>query len=165
MGTALQTEAKRSARLQQLLAEKSRELHQLVARLDSATQQLASLQEDVHSRDGHIGQLQTELLVARQAPPKADASTVQLDPISVAFSLPQRQGRVVQVNPEWDFVVVNLGWDALKMGDLIKITREEKVIAQAQVERLQQTASAARLLPDYPAAGVQVNDIVSAVQK
>ncbi len=165
METALQTEAKRSARLQELLAEKSRELHQLVARLDSTTQQLASIKEDVRSRDGHIGELQTELLVARQAPPKVEASTVQLDPISVAFALPQRQGRVLQVNPDWDFVVVNLGWDALKLGDLIKITRQDKVIAQAQVERLQQTASAARLLPDYPAAGIQVNDIVSAVQR
>ena len=161
MEAALQTEAKKSSRLQELLAEKFREMHELVARLDSTTQQLTSLKEDVRSRDSHISQLQTELLISRASPAPAGAPGVQLDPVSVSFALPQRQGSVIQVNPDWDFVVVSLGWDALKMGDIVKITREDKIIAQAQVERLQQKASAARILPDYPAETIQVNDRVT----
>jgi predicted RNase H-like nuclease (RuvC/YqgF family) len=169
MESALQTEAKRSSRLQELLAEKSRELHELVARLDSANQQLTSLKEDVQSRDQHISQLQTDLLVSQQSVSETNtmnfskaSPSVELDPVAVSFSLPRKQGRVVQVNPDWDFVVVNLGWDSVKLGDIVEITRENKVIAQAAVERIQQAAAAARVLPAYPAGSIQLNDLVMA---
>ena len=68
------------------------------------------------------------------------------------------QGRVISVHPEWNFVVIDLGWDAVKIGDTISILRNEAVLAKAKVERVQEGVSAAAVLPEWDADGIEVND-------
>ena len=70
------------------------------------------------------------------------------------------QGRVISVHSEWQFVVTNLGWDAVDVGEVVSIYRQDKLLAKARIERVQERASAATLLPEWLHAEVQVNDVV-----
>jgi hypothetical protein len=64
------------------------------------------------------------------------------------------------VHKEWSFVVVSLGWNSVKIGDTISILRDDRLLAKAKVERVQEDVSAATLLPDWQDVEVAVNDLV-----
>jgi hypothetical protein len=69
-------------------------------------------------------------------------------------------GRVLEVNREWQFVVVDLGWDVLAIGDVLGVYRNGALIAKVGVERVQEQVAAATILPDYREAAVAVEDQV-----
>ena len=70
------------------------------------------------------------------------------------------QGRVISVHPEWDFVVIDLGWDAVKIGDTVSIVRNDELLAKAKVERVQEGVCAAAVMPEWDAKTIQINDRV-----
>ncbi len=168
---ALRTEANRAAKLEHVLAGKTREMSELISRLMTTTEQLASFQNKVKTRDEQISRLQTEITLARRDAPEApaplaaseDAARVELDKIAVAMPrATSPAGRVLQVNAEWGFIVVDLGWNTAGLGQQLDIYRDNQLIAQAQVERLQENALAARVLPPYQTASIQLQDAVFA---
>jgi hypothetical protein len=69
-------------------------------------------------------------------------------------------GRVISFNPQWRFVVMDLGWDAVNIGDVVSIYRREQLLGKARVERVQEAVSAASLLPDSFEAEIEINDVV-----
>jgi hypothetical protein len=74
----------------------------------------------------------------------------------------EARGHVLSVNPQWKFVVFDLGWDAVRIGEVVSIYRNEELLGKARVERVQEKVSAATLLPDWAKTEVRVNDIVRA---
>jgi len=70
------------------------------------------------------------------------------------------EGRVVSIHPEWQFIVVDLGWDAVTIGDVVSIYRGEQFLAKARVDRVQEAVCAATVLPEWQQAVLQVNDAV-----
>ena len=160
---ALQHEQQRSQELAQGLAEARSQLEEAVGRLARVTQQWRELSSNLITRDQQIDQLQGELAVTLQQtrPDGGSPGPIQLNRIIVgAGESSALQGRVVSVHTDWHFVVVNLGWNAVKIGDTVSIFRDQQLIAKARIERVQEGVSAATLLPDWERVDVHVNDLV-----
>jgi hypothetical protein len=69
----------------------------------------------------------------------------------------------MSVHPDWKFIIVNLGWDHVNIGDTVSIFRNEALLGKARIERVQQEAAAATLLPEWRQAEVRVDDVVRAL--
>jgi hypothetical protein len=71
------------------------------------------------------------------------------------------EGKVLVVNKEFNFVVVNLGSrDGLKAGARLALLRQDKAIGTAQVERVYENMSAANLITEEQKGKVQEGDTV-----
>ena len=163
----LANERQRSQALSQAVAEKSAQLDKAVARLSEEGQAMRALQLRLAAMEQQMGQLQGELAAALQdrltgaTAKDAVPSAVQLERIVVSKAgAPTLQGRVVSVHQDWDFVIIDLGWDAVKIGDTVSIFRNEELLAKARVERVQEGVSAASVLPEWDIAKVRASDRV-----
>jgi len=161
----LAKERQRTQELSAAVAEKNEQLDKAVARLAEEERAVRELHVRVATMQQRMDQLQGELAMTiqeRKGPAKsAGASAVELQRIVVSSAeTPAPQGHVLAVHRDWNFVVVDLGWDAVKIGDTISIFRDQALLAKAQVERVQEGLAAATILPQWQAADVQINDRV-----
>jgi hypothetical protein len=159
----LATERQRNDTLSEAIVAKSAELERAVGRLTDESRTIRELQQQLMTQEQQMAQLQGELASALQraqaAAVIAPDAAVELERVLVSSDgAPPLQGRVISVHPEWDFVVIDLGWDAVKIGDTVSILRNEALLAKARVERVQEGVSAAAILPEWDAAGIEVND-------
>ena len=161
--TELASERTRSQELLQELGGMRGRLEEVVGRFSEESQQVRKLQAQLASVQQQMEQLQGELVLAleqqRQASTQA-SEPVQLERIVVSRAPTGPDGRVVSVHRDWNFVVINLGWDAVRIGDTVSIVRDGQVLAKARIERVQEGACAASMLPEWEAAEVHVNDLV-----
>lgn len=161
----LNTERQRSTDLAEALKSIRLTLEESVGRLANEMRAGRELQMRLAAMQKQMDQLQGELsltLQERQSSSKAEqAGGVQLERIVVSpGDAPELKGRIVSVHSDWNFVVVNLGWNAVHIGETISIFRNEQLLAKARIERVQEGISAATLLPEWETADVQVNDLV-----
>ena len=161
----LVAERQRTQALTNTVAEKSAELDKTIGRLAEEAQTVRELQQQIKVQEQQMAQLQGELAdalhLAQAAPAASSSAAVELERIMVSGEAsPALQGRVISVHPEWDFVVIDLGWDAVKIGDTVNIMRNDELLAKAKVERVQEGISAAAIMPEWDAKIVQVNDRV-----
>src|SRR3989338_1738591 len=159
----LATERQRNHTPSEAIVAKSAELEQAVGRLTEESRTIRELQQQLRTQEQQMAQLQGELSSALQRAQSASMiapdAAVELERVLVSSDgASPLQGRVISVHPEWNFVVIDLGWDAVKIGDTISILRNEAVLAKAKVERVQEGVSAAAVLPEWDAAGIEVND-------
>ncbi len=159
----LAKERQRSQELSAIVKEKSEAFEQTVGRLSEETQTIRELQLRLAAMEQQMVQLQGELATALQQSGSANegkAGAVELERIVVAKADASMQGRVVSVHPDWDFVIIDLGWDEVNIGDTVSIFRSDQLLAKARVERVQEGVAAATLLPEWKSAKIQVNDRV-----
>lgn len=166
MAQALAMERHGGAELRKLLGVKTHEVDLLAEKLTAQSASALQLEQVVSRQNEQISQLQTKLLMAQQqvaakesSPPSA-APAVSLNKVTVPLGSPKKTARILQVKPEWDFVIVNAGWERLGIGDVLPVYRDNVLVAQVEVERVQEEAAAARVLPAYQIASIQVNDQV-----
>ncbi len=147
------------------LAERTGQLEEAVGRLTVESRTVRELESRLVAMARQMDSLQGELSLAMDrvgGKSKAAPSAVQLERILIS-SGPQPdglRGRVVSVDTNWHFVVINLGWDAVKIGDTVSILRNGHMLAQARIERVQEGVAAASLLPEWEDVSIQVNDLV-----
>jgi hypothetical protein len=158
-------EQQRSTELSETLKEKQEELVVATSTLAEQAQTVRQLQSRLETMDRQMSQLQGELALALQQADtsRGDASgAVQLERVLIgtASGQPGMSGRVVSVHEDWSFVVINLGWNAVRIGDLVSIFRNDQLLAKARVERVQEGVAAATILPEWEDNQVQVNDVV-----
>ena len=162
----LAREQQRSQGLSDALAAARGQLDEMTARLSDENANVKKLQERLAAMQGQMDQVQGELALAlqqRQQPGGgADGqSPVQLERILVSGDASSGlHGRVLSVYKEWDFVVINLGWDVVRIGDTVSIVRGDQLLAKARVERVQEDLCAATVLPEWKTAVINVNDAV-----
>lgn len=158
----LAKERQRAQTLSAQVAERSAQLEETTARLAQEAQTIRELQLRLAAMEQQMGQLQGELSVALQRDEAADtagSSAVQLERILVSQDGSSNlEGRVISVHRQWNFVVIDFGWDAVQVGDTVSIVRNEELLAKAKVERVQEGMSAATILPEWETAKIQVND-------
>ena len=165
----LAQEREHGKELSQALLESRAKMEEAVGRLSEETRTVGELQGRLAAMREQMGQLQGELSVALESRDANEASgkssaQVALDRIVVGQAgTSPLQGHVVSVHPDWNFVVVSLGWDAVKIGEQVSIMRDEKVLAKARVERIQEGVCAATILPEWKINNVNVNDIARAL--
>jgi hypothetical protein len=56
-------------------------------------------------------------------------------------------------------VVISLGWDAVRIGDVVSIFRGNQLQAKAKIERVQEGVCAATVLPDWKTDALELNDV------
>lgn len=161
----VEQEQARSRELSQELVSSRAQLEEAVGRLAQSSQGSRELRMRLAAMQQQMDQLQGELaltLEERQKPAASgETGAVQLQRIIVSDAgTPALQGRVVSVHPEWRFVVIDLGWNAVKIGDTVSIFRKEQLLAKVRVERVQEGVCAATVLPEWETADVHVNDLV-----
>jgi len=159
----LRNEQERSHGLSEALATTRGQLEETTGRLTEERQSVRALQARVAAMQQQMDQLQGELALTFQARAQEAAAKgagpVQLERIVVSSeALPGLRGRIVSVHQEWDFVVIDLGWDAVKIGDTVSIFRDERLLAKARVDRVQEDVCAATVLPGWDMGTISVND-------
>lgn len=162
--TALYSEQERAEQLNQMLLRKTGEVKRLAQRLQEDAEIIQSLKEENTAKEKQISKLQTELILAVDSfgdnPNRSDTAR-ELERIAVSLSEGEDNlGRIVQIHPEWEFVVLDLGWDNVVIGDVLGVYRDEELVAEVQVERVQEKAAAARVLPKYDTINIALNDRV-----
>lgn len=164
MAQALVMERQSGAQLRKLLEGKGQEVDLLAQKLTAQSAAALQLQQVVSRQNEQISQLQTKLLISQQKLAANDNSSPALAPaislskVTVPLGPQSKTARILQVNPEWNFVVVNAGWEQLGIGDVLDVYRDKDLVARVEVERVQQELAAARVLPAYQTAAIQVND-------
>lgn len=87
---------------------------------------------------------------------------VELEKIIIS-SLLEAEGKVLAVGKQNDLIVINLGsMNNLKSGDKLSVYRGDNFIANAELVKVENSFSAAMILPDSSLKGikVEVNDTV-----
>ena len=161
----LQREQQRSQGLSETLASTQLRLEDVSTRLAEATQNVRRLQTRLGDHEERLGELQGELAMAlqehQQTGPSDASHQVELDRVIVTSGeTPVLQGHVVSVHREWNFVVLDMGWDTVRVGDTVSIFRDEHLLAKARIDRVQEGVCAATLLPEWAQAEVRINDLV-----
>jgi len=163
----LQTERQHTAQLTEALSAREAALQATVDRLAKEEQSVRELQERLTTMQRQFDLLQGELAMTLQERPAGSTATddqmVQLEKVVVTHPTSSGvglQGRILSVHPEWKFIVLDLGWDVVKIGDIVSIYRDNQLLAKARVERIQEEVSAATLLPDWVNVDVHINDVV-----
>lgn len=158
-------ERRRSQELSEALASTRAQLEDAVGRLTQESQGVQELRMRLATMQQQMDQLQGELALTLQEAEgqvkPQESAPVQLERIVVSTAgTGGLQGRILSVHQEWNFVVIDLGWDAVHIGDTVSIFRNDQLLAKARIERVQEGISAATVLPDWKATEVQVNDVV-----
>ncbi len=161
-------EQKRAEQFSDELAAKDKQMQGVLDRLAEEDLVVNDLQAQLKVVQRHADRMEEELVLALG---NADTSgspkqAIRLERVIVTppgASASTRGGRVVSVHPDWKFIVVSLGWDSVNIGDVVSIYRNEQLLGKARIERVQQEAAAATLLPEWRQAEVRVDDIVRAL--
>lgn len=89
------------------------------------------------------------------------SKTVELESIVVTKPAYGLIGRVIGVNKEHSFVLVDLGReDNLEMGNVLSIYRNDEFIGKIQAERVEKDFCAATILPEWRDTEFKENDVV-----
>lgn len=165
----LKIERGRAEELETRLDEKTRSLSDLEAKLSSEQTVVRDLQARLMDMTDQVEQLQGELVVALEAQEDQvltarEKEAIRLERVVVSnTSSPALSGRVVSVHEDWRFVIINLGWKAVRIGDTVSIFRNQDLLAKARIERVQEGMAAASILPAWDVADISINDLVRAM--
>ncbi len=129
---------------------------------EEMTQELADLEQakaDLETKVLELsGRPTVELAKIRVTGDYAGGGMVM--PVSAAI----RDGQVVVINREYDFIVMNLGKnDGLSIGQEFKIVRDNKVLGRVRVEKVYDELSAAALLPNSKKNSIREGDLVTSL--
>ncbi|MDI6796588.1 MAG: hypothetical protein QMD09_06580 [Desulfatibacillaceae bacterium] len=101
-----------------------------------------------------------KLLQARVEELTGTPINIELDKIVIA-SRPGLTGKVLALDKEHNFVVVDLGrTNELELGDVLSVYRQEQFIGKVQVEKIEENSSAAVILQEWQNVEFKDNDIV-----
>jgi hypothetical protein len=91
-------------------------------------------------------------------PPTIELEKIVIKPGSVVT------GKIIMVNKDYAFVVVNLGGTHnIKVGDILSVYRNDEFIGKVQIERAEEKMSAAAVLSDWQNVEFKENDVVKTI--
>lgn len=168
--TKLEEEKRRAKILAKELAEEKQRRQIISARLDEAEEQLKGERKHRAELEKNLEEMEGELSLARKAKDEIEAKfkeiqtrstkVVNLGKIVVAAKAALK-GKVLVVNREFEFIVVNLGSkDNLEMGAVLAVYRENNLIGRAKVEKVYENMSAATILHELRWDEISEGDIV-----
>lgn len=139
---------------------KIRELSSQLGQERLAIGQLSDELTDIKTRFG-LAVDRNKILEKKIGELKSEASdTVELAKI-VVKSMPRLSGKIISVNEDFGFVVIDLGrQDALDVGTIFSVYRQEDLIGKVQIEEVRDQISAATVLPGWANSQIKINDVV-----
>lgn len=147
--------------------EKEKIIQEALAKFEAEKKRSSKLEEDLRQVQSKYSLLVKENKVLRRrvsnrvgSTPTVELEKIVVTNVSQAKDTQPKEGRILAVNKEYDFVVINLGANEVKKQEKVFIVRDGKLIAQAEVERVEEAISAATLLPEYKEIEVKEGDLV-----
>lgn len=153
------------------LAKVRDEAADLKDRLDTERQEKLTVTEELSKAKQSYQALSNELTTIRQAKEALEkrvkemlstrakeAEQIVVKPTEAARVL---EGKVLVVNREFNFVVINLGSkDGIASGSAFTISKEGRTVGRAQVERIYENMSAANIIEEPRKGEIQEGDSV-----
>jgi len=135
------------ATLQRTNQTLQRQVEDLDAQIDTNNQAISATREKLELRTGERDRIET-LLAAFRRPVKSDGSVSDWH---------QKTARVLEVDPEWNYVVVNKGEvDVLPMFLEAFVHRGDEFIGKIRIMQVEDTVALAEVLPETMTPGTQV---------
>ena len=142
-----QTEAELATAKQQIADLESRKA-ELEADVASKAEQIAKLEEEKQA----LFEEKTQLEVMLERLAKNEASGVMR---------PGLQGTVVAANPEWNFVVLNVGYkDGAKIAGEMIVHRNDQIVGKVRIVDIRERLSIANIKRDWQQMPIQEGDRV-----
>jgi chromosome segregation ATPase len=143
------TEAQRNLAAWRALGIPVEQVRERLAALERATVALAGMTEENKVLLDRVQDLQVRLdryEGGADRPPEMDLA---------------RNGKVLAVNPQWDFIVVDLGSNegAVERGEML-VNRDGKLVAKVRISRVEETQCVANVMAEWKQADVAVGDVV-----
>lgn len=147
------------------------DINQKLAQYEDTKSQLEEKTKALKSKGDELEKSQDELAKIRQV---AEAKTAEVEKLKKlgpggasgpeglmpGEDDPNMEGRVVQVNRDWNFVILDFGANRVKEADEFLVARGERFIARVQVSKVYPKFSLAEVLPDSQVREIQDNDRV-----
>ncbi len=90
-----------------------------------------------------------------------ESGGIQLEKIVVRGAIQEIEGRILVVNDEFNFVVLDLGEDSgIEPGTILTVTREGAVLGKVEVENVYEDMSSAIILPQWQKGSFMEDDNV-----
>jgi hypothetical protein len=143
------TEANRGLAAWKALTIPVDQVRDRLARLEKATEEITGLK-------GENKLLLTKLTDTQRQLAKYEGSDDRPPDMKLA-----RNGKVLAVDQQWDFVVLDLGRNegAVERGELL-VNREGKLVAKVRISKVEDGQSVANILPEWKQVPVQIGDQV-----
>lgn len=164
--------AKAKASLEEKLLVADSQLQRTREERDGLAEEVVSVRLVLREREEEIDQVKAKLAKAIEETKevaKERAASIELPPIVVKAAVapggktptPLPQGRIVTVNDEYKFVVIDLGKEhGIKAGMPFTVFRGDKEIGQVEVIEAHQRISAADIKNVKERANIKVDDVV-----
>lgn len=124
---------------------------ELLSRIQKKDEDYKILQAEKNILDDRVVQMASDLQKARELIDRKDSKTA---PLSLT-------GKVVAINPEWNFVVLNVGTEQrLVEGVDLTLYRGNDLIGKVRTVSVDANTAIADILPDWKRGEVQVGDQV-----
>jgi vacuolar-type H+-ATPase subunit I/STV1 len=155
--TELTIEKEKSLTLKRELEDKEQQIkttldrleREIVARKKAEAQLMITLKEKEN--------LEVKVKDLKEAP-TIELEKIVIKPGSVVT------GKIIMVNKDYAFVVVNLGsTHNIKVGDILSVYRNDEFIGKVQIERAEEKMSAAAVLLDWQNVEFKENDVVKTI--
>ncbi len=177
--SGLETEAKMVAanyekeksqndQLRNRLKKKEQEFDTIEKKLKTVTEQKEKLQGMIETEKEKYGQLKERVeklvemkgVLEEKVRDIINKQGIELERI-VIKSEGELEGKVVVVNRDYNFIVVDIGAnDDIELGDFFTVFRNGKYIGEAQVERIYDTMSAATIVKEVSQNAIMADDDV-----
>lgn len=143
------TEANRDLAAWKALGRPVDQIEKSLAELAKATEAISALGEEKKVMSRRLNQIQVELAKYqsdKDAPPELPAGL---------------KGKIVAVDPKWDFVVLDIGSNQglVQRGELL-VNRDGKLVAKVRVTTVDANRAIANVLPEWKQVDVQAGDTV-----
>jgi len=121
--------------------------------------------KSLESQNKELGVQLFQIRLAKQALENkilmGESGAVQLEKIVVRRATQEIEGRILVVNDEFNFVVLDLGEDSgIEAGTILTVTREGAVLGKVEVENVYEDMSSAIILPQWQKGSFMEDDNV-----
>ena len=144
MGQELEAQKVKAASLERQLVGVEQAHQFTLARLRTLERRFTRLQRD---------------LVKLRVKTEGASEEIDLGQIVVSAA-PSMEGKVLAVNRQFKFIVVDLGQEHhLPVGTVLSIYRDKEFVGRVQVEEVRESVAACRILPEWTRQEIQENDL------
>ncbi|MDP8260650.1 MAG: hypothetical protein P9L96_06640 [Candidatus Gygaella obscura] len=165
---ALEENLRSAEELRKKAIEDVNAIHQQMAEAEKAKKeleiQLNQTKEELDSLKSKMNVIHESSKVETQEQIYSSAEDVDLEKIVVSSneSLQAKDARVLVVNKEYDFVVLNLGkHDDIAIGDIVQVIRGDAIIGSLEVEEVRETMSVARFSTEGLKEQIKEGDLLA----
>ncbi len=144
-----------------LLKAAQNEIRTMRQRMEDSESELDVLRKELHGAQAKIRERDKQIADRRTGPaiprPNPDDDDFPREPLKIK---PDLRGEVVKVNQDWNYVILDLGYEKVKSGVELLVARNDEFIARIQVTEVFKNSSIAEILPTIQTGRIQNGDRV-----